>query len=170
MSKTVYIDPQDFVDEIKSYQEQLKSSPETARLSERWGVLAMRLCDNMLSSRSFCGYPKHQREDMRAYALQRLVRASQLVNLEKCPKMVFSYLCRTVHTSFVNIIMREYAMTEKRNKWIHDELARQGVSEAKIEQLLGRKGGKHYSEGRHRDAWYNHYKTADKRKAGQEAD
>ena len=151
MSKTVYIDPQDFVDEIKSYQEALKSSPETARLSERWGVLAMRLCDNMLLSKSFCGYPKQQREDMRSYALQRLVRASQLVKLEKGPKMVFSYLCRTVHTSFVNIIMREYAIAEKRNKWIHDELARQGVSEAKIEQLLGRKDGKPYSEGRHKN-------------------
>ena len=115
MSKTVYIEPQDFVDEIKPYQEQLKSSPETARLSERWGVLAMRLCDNMLRSKSFCGYPKHQREDMRSYALQRLIRASQLVNVDKGPKMVFSYLCRTVHTSFVNVIMREYSMVEKRN-------------------------------------------------------
>ena len=115
MSKTVYIDPQDFGDEIKSYQEALKSSPETARLSERWGVLAMRLCDNMLLSKSFCGYPKHQKEDMRAYALQRLVRASQLVNLDKGPKTVFSYLCRTVHTSFVNVIMKNYKQIERKN-------------------------------------------------------
>ena len=67
--------------------------------------------------------------------------------------------------AFLRVVMMNYKQIERKNKFIHDELARQGVSESKIEELLGRKDGKPYSEGRHKNAWYNRsYKTEDKRK------
>ena len=47
--------------------------------------------------------------------------------------------------------MMNYKQIERKNKFIHDELARQGVSESKIEELLGRKDGENYNEGRHKN-------------------
>ena len=70
--------------------------------------------------------------------------------------------------AFLRIVMRNYKQIERKNKFIHDELARQGISESKIEELLGRKDGQNYSEGRHKTAWYNNYKSEDKRKRSQE--
>lgn len=99
------------------------------------------------------------------------MRACRLANISLGPKKVFSYFTRAVWLAYLNVVMRNYKQIERRNKWIHDELARQGVSESKIEELLGRKDGENYSEGRHRDAWYNkHYKTEDERRAGADAD
>ena len=96
---------------------------------------------------------------MKSEALYRCMRACRLAKLELGPKKLFSYFTRAVWLAFLNVVMRNYKHIERRNKWIHDELARQGVSESKIEELLGRKDGQKYSENRHAGAWYNHYKT-----------
>ena len=101
---------------------------------------------------------------MQSEALYRCMRACRLSNVELGPKKLFSYFTRTVWLAFLNVVMRNYKQIERKNKFIHDELARQGVSEAKIEELLGRKGGQPYSEGRHKGAWYNHYTPEAKRK------
>ena len=102
---------------------------------------------------------------MQSEALYRCMRACRLAKLELGPKKIFSYFTRTVWLSFLNVVMRNYKHIERKNKFIHDELARRGVSEAKIEELLGRKAGQPYSEGRHRDAWYNkRYASEAKRK------
>ena len=87
------------------------------------------------------------------------MRACRLANVELGPKKIFSYFTRAVWLAFLRVVMINYKQIERKNKFIHDALARQGVSEAKIEELLGRKGGQNYNEGRHRDAWYNCYKT-----------
>ena len=92
---------------------------------------------------------------MQSEALYKCMRACRLAKLELGPKKLFSYFTRTVWLAYLTVVMRNYKHIERRNKWIHDELARQGVSEAKIEELLGRKDGHNYSEGRHRGAWYN---------------
>ena len=92
------------------------------------------------------------------------MRACRLAKLELGPKKLFSYFTRTVWLAFLRVVMMNYKQIERRNAWIHDELARRGVSEAKIEELLGRKAGKPYNEGRHKSAWYNNYKTEAKRK------
>ena len=96
---------------------------------------------------------------MLSEALYRCMRACRLANISLGPKKIFSYFTRTVWLAFLNVVMRNYKQIERKNKFIHDELARQGVSESKIEELLGRKAGKPYSENRHAGAWYNHYKT-----------
>ena len=101
---------------------------------------------------------------MQSEALYRCMRACRLAKLDLGPKKIFSYFTRTVWLAFLSTVMRNYKQIERKNKWIHDELARQGVSESKIEELLGRKDGEHYSEGRHKGAWYNHYRTEDERK------
>lgn len=101
---------------------------------------------------------------MQSEALYRCMRACRRAKLELGPKKIFSYFTRTVWLAFSNVVMRNYKQIERKNKFMHDELARQGVSEAKIEELLGRKDGQPYSEGRHKDAWYSHYKTEAKRK------
>ena len=100
---------------------------------------------------------------MQSEALYRCMRACRLADLSLGQKKLFSYFTRTVWLAFLNVVMRNYKQIERKNKWIHDELARQGVSESKIEELLGRKDGKPYSEGRHKGAWYNHYKRSDER-------
>ena len=101
---------------------------------------------------------------MQSEALYRCMRACRLAKLELGHKKLFSYFTRTVWLAFLRVVMMNYKHIERRNKWIHDELARRGVSEAKIEEILGRKAGQKYSEGRHRNAWYNHYASEDKRK------
>ena len=101
---------------------------------------------------------------MQSEALYRCMRACRLANLSLGQKKLFSYFTRTVWLAFLNVVMRNYKQIERKNKFIHDELARQGVSESKIEELLGRKDGKPYSEGRHKNAWYNKYTTEAKRK------
>lgn len=107
---------------------------------------------------------------MQSEALYRCMRACRLANVELGPKKIFSYFTRAVWLAYLTAVMRNYRHIERKNKFIHDELARQGVSEAKIEELLGRKAGQNYSEGRHKDAWYNkRYKTEAKRKAEREA-
>ena len=116
-----------------------------------------------MSSNSWNRYPPAQKQDMQSEALYRCMRACRLAKLELGPKKLFSYFTRAVWLAYLNVVMRNYKHIERRNTWIHDELARQGVSEAKIEELLGRKDGQPYSEGRHRDAWYNHYKRSDER-------
>lgn len=100
---------------------------------------------------------------MKSEALYRCMRACRLAKLELGPKKIFSYFTRTVWLAFLNVVMRNYKQIERKNQWIHDELARQGVSESKIEELLGRKNGEPYSEGRHKNAWYNHYHRSDER-------
>ena len=100
---------------------------------------------------------------MKSEALYRCMRACSRANLSLGPKKLFSYFTRTVWLAFLRVVMMNYKHIERKNKFIHDELARQGVSEAKIEELLGRKDGKPYSEGRHKNAWYNHYKTEQQR-------
>ena len=101
---------------------------------------------------------------MQSEALYRCMRACSRANLDLGPKKIFSYFTRTVWLAFLRVVMMNYKQIERKNKFIHDELARQGVSEAKIEELIGRKAGKPYSEGRHKNAWYNHYASEAKRK------
>ena len=96
------------------------------------------------------------------------MRACSRANLSLGPKKLFSYFTRTVWLAYLTAVMRNYKQIERKNKWIHDELARQGVSESKIEELLGRKAGKPYNESRHKNAWYNNYKTEAKRKRADE--
>lgn len=101
---------------------------------------------------------------MQSEALYRCMRACRLAKLELGQQKLFSYFTRTVWLAFLRVVMMNYKQIERKNKFIHDELARQGVSEAKIEELLGRKDGEKYSEGRHKNAWYNHYTPEAKRK------
>ena len=96
------------------------------------------------------------------------MRACRLANLSLGPKKIFSYFTRAVWLAFLRMVMMNYKHIERKNKFIHDALARQGVSEAKIEELLGRKDGENYSTGRHKNQWYNHYKREDKRNRSQE--
>ena len=155
-----FIEPQDIYDEVKIFQEQLKVDPENARVSEKLGLLLIKLTENVLSSGCWCRYPPAQKQDMQSEALYRCMRACRLAKLELGPKKIFSYFTRTVWLAFLRVVMMNYKQIERKNKFIHDELARQGVSEAKIKELLGRKDGQPYSEGRHRDAWYNNYKSS----------
>ena len=158
-----FIDRQDIYDEVKAFQEQLKADPESACPSEKLGLLLIKLTENVLSSNSWNRYPPAQKQDMQSEALYRCMRACRLAKLELGPQKLFSYFTRAVWLAYMTVVMRNYKQIERKNKFIHDELARRGVSEAKIEELLGRKDGKPYSEGRHRDAWYNHYKRSDER-------
>lgn len=96
-------------------------------------------------------------------ALYRCMRACRLAKLELGPKKLFSYFTRTVWLSFLNVVMNNYKYIEKKNSFIRQELEKQGVSDDKIDELLGRKRGQPYSEGRHKDAWYNHYLTEEQR-------
>ena len=105
---------------------------------------------------------------MQSEALYRCMRACRLAKLELGPKKIFSYFTRTVWLAFLRIVMMNYKHIERKNKFIHDELARQGISESKIEELLGRKDGKPYSKNIHKNAWYNHYASEAKRKRSQE--
>lgn len=159
-----FIEPQDLFDEVKAFQDQLKENPENARPSEKLGRLCIQLTENVLSSGCWNRYPPAQKQDMQSEALYRCMRACRLAKLELGPKKIFSYFTRTVWLAYLNVVVRNYKQVERKNKWIHDELARQGVSEAKIEELLGRKDGQHYSENRHAGAWYNCYKTEAQRK------
>ena len=95
----------------------------------------------MLSSSSWNRYPNAQKQDMKSEALYRCMIACRRSKLELGPKKIFSYFTRTVWLAFLNVVMRNYKQIERKNKFIHDELARQGVSESKIEELLGRKDG-----------------------------
>ena len=120
----------------------------------------------MLSSRSFNRYPPEQKQDMKSEALYRLMRALRKADLSQGPKKVWSYMTRTVFCSYLNVINKMYAEVEKKNKLAHDILAAQGLSEAKIEQLLGRKCGEKYSTGVARSRKYIFdYKTEAQRKA-----
>ena len=159
-----FIEPQDIYDEVKIFQEQLQRDPENASPSDKLGRLLIKLTENVLSSGCWCRYPTEQKQDMQSEALYRCMRACRLAKLELGPKKLFSYFTRTVWLAYLTAVMRNYKHIERKNKFIHDELARQGVSEAKIEELLGRKGGKPYNEGRHKNAWYNHYQIEAKRK------
>ena len=136
-----FIDPQDIYDEVKAFQEQLKVDPENARPSEKLGLLCIKLTENVLSSGCWCRYPPAQKQDMQSEALYRCMRACRLANIELGQKKLFSYFTRTVWLAFLRVVMINYKQIERKNKFIHDELARQGVSEAKIEELLGRKDG-----------------------------
>ena len=136
-----FIDPQDIYDEVKAFQEQLKADPESACPSEKLGLLLIKLTENVLSSGAWCRYPPAQKQDMQSEALYRCMRACRLAKLELGPQKLFSYFTRAVWLAYLTAVMRNYRHIERRNKWIHDELARRGVSEAKIEELLGRKNG-----------------------------
>ena len=163
-----FIDPQDIYDEVKIFQDQLKVDPEKACPSDKLGLLCIQLTENVMSSGCWNRYPHAQKQDMQSEALYRCMRACRMAKLELGPKKIFSYITRTVWLAFLRVVMMNYKQIERKNKFIHDELARQGVSESKIEELLGRKDGQNYSEGRHRDAWYNHYASEAKRKRSQE--
>ena len=159
-----FIDPQDLFDEVKIFQEQLKQDPENARPSEKLGSLCIKLTENVLSSGCWNRYPPAQKQDMQSEALYRCMRACRLANLSLGPKKLFSYFTRAVWLAYLTAVMRNYKQIERKNKFIHDQLAKRGVSESKIEELLGRKDGKPYSESRHKNAWYNHYTSEAKRK------
>ena len=159
-----FIEPQDLYDEVKAFQEQLKQDPENARPSEKLGLLCIKLTENVLSSGCWNRYPPAQKQDMQSEALYKCMRACRLAKLELGHKKLFSYFTRTVWLAYLTVVMKNYKQIERKNKFIHDELARQGVSEAKIEELLGRKAGKPYNEGRHKSAWYNNYASEAKRK------
>ena len=60
------------------------------------------------------------------------MRACRLANVELGPQKIFSYFTRAVWLAYLTAVMRNYKLIERKNKFIHDELARQGVSEAKI--------------------------------------
>ena len=163
-----FIEPLDLYAEVQTFQEQLKQDPENARPSEKLGLICIKLTENVMSSGCWNRYPPTQKQDMQSEALYRCMRACRLAKLELGPKKLFSYFTRTVWLAYLTAVMRNYKQIERKNKFIHDELARQGVSESKIEELLGRKDGKPYSEGRHKNAWYNNYKTEAKRKRSDE--
>ena len=136
-----FIEPQDLFDEVKIFQDQLKVDPENASPSEKLGLLLIKLTENVISSNSWNRYPHAQKQDMQSEALYRCMRACRLARLELGPKKLFSYFTRTVWLAYLTAVMRNYKQIERKNKFIHDELARQGVSESKIEELLGRKDG-----------------------------
>ena len=52
-----FIDPQDIYDEVKAFQEQLLADPENARVSEKLGLLLIKLTENVLSSGCWNRYP-----------------------------------------------------------------------------------------------------------------
>lgn len=70
---------------------------------------------------------------MQSEALYRCMRACRLAKLELGPKKLFSYFSRTVWLAFLTVVMKNYKQIERKNQWIHDELAKRGVSESKIE-------------------------------------
>ena len=124
----------------------------------------------MLTSKSFNRYSPHEKQDMKSEALYRLMRALSRADLSQGPKKVWSYMTRTVFCSYLGILSRKYRDVERSFKLAHDALAAQGCSEAKIEQLLGRKAGEKLSFGIARSRWYVYgYKTEAQRKAEAEA-
>ena len=104
-----------------------------------------------MSSGCWNRYPPAQKQDMQSEATYRCMRACRLANLSLGQKKLFSYFTRTVWLAFLRVVMMNYKQIERKNKFIHDALARQGVSEAKIEELLGRKDGENYTTGRHKN-------------------
>ena len=81
-------------------------------------------------------------------------------------KKVFAYFSRTVYLSFMNVVMANYKTIERKNAFIRRELEKLGVSDDKIEEILGRKKGEKYNTNVMKDFWANaSYKSEEKRKA-----
>ena len=94
------------------------------------------------------------------------MRAASRAKLELGPKKVFSYFTRTVYLSFLNVVMNNYKQVERKNTYIRIELEKLGVSDMKIDEILGRKKDEKYNTGMMKDFWVNSsYKTEEKRKA-----
>lgn len=163
---------------VSKYREDLATDPDKARVPEELGVLCIKMCDNVLSSRCWCGYPHHQKEDMKSLALLRCVGACAKADPNLGASKVFSYFSRTIWLAYSNSVMKEYDLVEKKAKYLRDQLELRGVSDGKIDEIVGRKNGERYSENRHKDQWYssgylseekrNCAKTSGKSKKGDE--
>lgn len=153
MSKTTYIDAQDLYNEIQKYQKS-----ENKVISDKYAYLCVELCNNMLKSHNFSRYPWTLKEDMKSFALQKLMRAIVLFDLSKPVPMAFSYLTRTVYTAFLNIIGKHYKEVNGKNKYMIDTLTKRGLTAKQIEDVIGRKEAV-YTTNSQKDNPFNNYKA-----------
>ena len=96
-----YIEPKELYDEYKK-------SKEDESCTERLGELFILLTDHLLQSASFRRYPVHVKQDMKSYALYKLVRSVQTVKLSMSPKQIFNYCTRSAWVAFITEIQKYY--------------------------------------------------------------
>lgn len=68
----------------------------------------MDLADHILRSPSFCRYNFAMKEDMKSFALQKMVRGIDLFDESRDAKSAFNYFTRTCFNSFLTVIGKHY--------------------------------------------------------------
>ena len=91
--------------------------------TEEYGACCMMIVENMLHSRSFCGYSQHLKEDMAGNAYLRCMKAVQTFDKNKTQN-AFGYITRTVWTAFLQILKDHYKQVNIKKSLFEDILAK----------------------------------------------
>lgn len=94
--------------EAEELHREYKKSVEQGKCTERLGVLFIQLTDHLLQSANFRRYPNEMKEDMKSYALYKLVRSVDTVNLDMTPVQVFNYCTRAAWLAYLTEISKYY--------------------------------------------------------------
>lgn len=108
MAKQNYIDPQELWTELHNWQQD-----QSKQMSDKLGLMFIELCDHILRHRHFVGYKSEVKEDMKGFALQKLVRAAALVKIgdelnNETKKRMFNYLSCTVFNAYYTVLTKHY--------------------------------------------------------------
>lgn len=105
-NNTIYIDNNELEQELLQYL-------STKIISNRLGQICLDLCNNILLHASFRNYNTDLKDEMRSFAIEKLMKYG-IMHFDPAKKSkAFSYFSRIIFTSYMTIIMKYYKRLNK---------------------------------------------------------
>lgn len=124
-----YLDRDEFLAE-------LKKSKRLPKATDKLGIMLMTLVDHILRSNSFCRYNESLKEDMRGFALMKMVRGIELFDESKDAKAVFSYFTHACFNAFFTILSKHYKQQNIKRALMKKLLMGDGLSNTPGKQAM----------------------------------
>lgn len=113
-NKMTYIDNSELEAEIKSYQDSLPDGMP----SERLGKIILDLCNNILLHKNWNGYKPELKEDMRGYAVFKILKYALKSFKFGTKWTAFNYLTRIVFTAYMTVVMKYYKQLNYHQEYV----------------------------------------------------
>lgn len=133
---TRWVDRDALYDETWRYQQSLRKNPETARPSEAWGRMILRMIENTLTCKRYNRLAMDVKDDIRSECYEAAMKCAKKADLTKPPVVVFAYYATNFYYSGLSVLGKMKKRFEKHEKYVIDELKLLGVSDAMIEYIL----------------------------------
>ncbi len=98
----------------------MKESPETARPSETWGKLVLRMIENVLTCKRYNRLAMDIKDDIRSECYMLAMKCAKKADLSKSPVVVFGYYATNFYYAGLSVLGKMKKRLEKREKYVTD--------------------------------------------------